>query len=96
MEIWKQLMTVVLPVFMIWLMGILINLARVYAVKVEDETFRAWLLDLVNAVEQMIPGPFSGAEKLVAVQKLAPNATREDIEAAVKTMKNVENIAKSV
>lgn len=97
-DVWKQVVEVVLPVVLVWLVGELIRVARVYAAKVSDETFRTFLLDMVKAAEQMFASVSGkqGEAKMEMVKALVPKATVEDIEAAVKSMKEFEGFVPTI
>ena len=83
---------IVLPLLLTWIMGELIRLARSKTAEVQDEILRAKLLELVRAAEQMIPGHRAGQARFNQVRAGAPlDITREQIEAAVKRMKEAES-----
>ena len=90
METGKVVLEYLLPIILIWAMAEGIRLARTYAAKVADETLRAKLLDLVRAAEALIPERGSGSRKLQLVQDAMPKAGIHQIEAAVRTMEQLE------
>lgn len=93
--VWEKIVAFVVPILLVLVVPYVVALIRQKIGEVKDDRLRQLLLDIVSAVEKMIPKTpenraAENAAKLALAKKLAPAGTPDyKIEAAVATLKGV-------